>query len=109
MTFIVLCTFDGSGRDVLVGGQDPRGLADTIADEVEASVEQLYFTTGIYDAVVILEAKSLHAALAFAVAFGPEAGATTLTLSAEGSPERVIEAAARAHTRVGRAEGHARG
>jgi uncharacterized protein with GYD domain len=110
MTYIVLCTFDATGRATLVSGQDPREVADPVAQEVGATVEQLYLTTGNYDAVVILDADSIRTALAFAVAFGEAAGTTTLTLSAEGASARVVDAANRAHTRIGHTRiGHSRG
>lgn len=108
MTFIVLCTFDASGREQLVGGTAPRSIADTVAGEVGATVAHLYLTSGSYDAVVILEAERHHAALAFAVAFGHAAGAKTLTLSAEEASEQLVEAARSAHTRVGLAPRHTR-
>jgi uncharacterized protein with GYD domain len=110
VTYIVLCTFDTTGREVLVSGQDPRGVADAVAADVGATVEALYLTTGSYDAVAILEADSIRTGLAFAVAFGELAGAKTLTLSAEGASERVVDAANRAHTRIGHTRiGHTRG
>jgi uncharacterized protein with GYD domain len=101
-TFIVLCSYTGEGRKRIAEGKSDEDVATKIAEEVGAKREHSWLTTGEYDLVVVITCENHAQALAFAVAFGSVAGASTKTLAAEAGLDRVYRDASRAyeaHTR----------
>lgn len=101
-TYIILCSFSEQGREWIALGQSDQDTATKIAEEVGARLEHCWLTTGEYDMVAVITADSHASALAFAVAFGSVAGATTKTLAADAGLDRVYRDATRAyqaHTR----------
>jgi uncharacterized protein with GYD domain len=122
-TFIVLGKFDRQGLETLLPPPKPDGdkkrgdtkgkrkiaardedlpdreLVEWLAGKVNATLEDLWFTTGRYDVVMRLEAESGVSVLAFALSFARVAGASTETLAAEADVDEVLKIARDAHTR----------
>jgi uncharacterized protein with GYD domain len=101
-TYIILCSYSEQGRGWIAQGQSDQDTAVKIAEEVGAQHERSWLTTGEYDMVVVITCDTHAQALAFAVAFGSVAGASTKTLAAEAGLDRVYRDATRAyqaHTR----------
>jgi uncharacterized protein with GYD domain len=101
-TYIILCSYSEQGREWIALGQSDQDTARKIAEDVGAQMEHAWLTTGEYDVVIVITCDSHAQALAFAVAFGSVAGATTKTLAAEAGLDRVYRDATRAyqaHTR----------
>jgi uncharacterized protein with GYD domain len=96
-TYIVLGTFEQGGLTKLL--DKDVNVATDIAGEIDdVTVAKVWFTTGMYDVVVLLEAETNGAALAFAAAYSFDAGLTAQTLAAE-EEDTVAPVARVAHTR----------
>ena len=100
-TYIILGTFDQEGVEQLLL-EDPsknETLAEQIAEEMsEVAIQNIWFTTGGYDVVIVLEAPGQGLAMGFAAAYAFNARVKTQTLAAERSD--VVGPIARdAHTR----------
>jgi uncharacterized protein with GYD domain len=101
-TYIVLCSYTDKGRQWIAEGDSDEDVATKIAEDVGAQREHSWLTTGEYDMVVVITCDSHAQALAFSVAFGSVAGASTKTLAADAGLDQVFRDATRAyqaHTR----------
>jgi uncharacterized protein with GYD domain len=98
-TYIILGKFAREGVELLLTPPETEDLAEQIAEQMPGvAIQNVWFTTGAYDVVVVLEASDHGPALGFAAAYAFAARVTTQTLAAERS-DVVVPIARDAHTR----------
>lgn len=108
-TFIVLGQYKPESLERLTkpdnDARDDRELADGLAQESGARLLDIWFTTGVYDVVLVLGDATARTALTFALAFGAAAQVSTQTLAAESRLGAVASGAAYARARTQRGAG----
>ena len=100
-TFVVLGTFDRAALAALMDDKREKSvdvLAEKVAAEAGSRIRDLWFTTGDYDMVAVVDAPDSAAALEFLVAFSGLGGVSTTSLTVA-KAGRVIDEA-RAHTKM---------
>lgn len=100
-TFVVLGTFDRAALAGLIDGKRTNQVdvrAEQVAAAAGGKIRDLWFTTGDYDMVAVVDAPDSRAALAFLVAFSGLGGVSTTSLTVA-EAGRVIDEA-RAHTKM---------